>query len=266
MKIGILGTRGIPNNHGGFEQFAEYLSIGLVKKGHKVVVYNGSDHPFKDRELRGVEIIRKWNPENMLGTFAQFVYDLLCILDSRKRNFDVILQLGYTSSSIFFNFHPKNCKVVTNMDGLEWKRSKYHPLIRRFLTFAERSAVKQSDFLVSDSIGIKDYLNNNYAIDSDYIAYGSEIAVEFDDHIFNELNLKRGSYDLLIARMEPENNIEMVIQGHLNCLVSNNLVVVGSLKTPYAKYLLSKYDNEKINFVGGIYNRAKLNALRSESA
>jgi len=266
MKIGILGTRGIPNNHGGFEQFAEYLSIGLVKKGHKVVVYNGSDHPFKDRELRGVEIIRKWNPENMLGTFAQFVYDLLCILDSRKRNFDVILQLGYTSSSIFFNFHPKNCKVVTNMDGLEWKRSKYHPLIRRFLTFAERSAVKQSDFLVSDSIGIKDYLNNNYAIDSDYIAYGSEIAVEFDDHIFNELNLKRGSYDLLIARMEPENNIEMVIQGHLNCLVSNNLVVVGSLKTPYAKYLLSKYDNEKINFVGGIYNRAKLDALRSESA
>jgi hypothetical protein len=34
MKIAILGTRGIPNNYGGFEQFAEYLSVGLVEKGH----------------------------------------------------------------------------------------------------------------------------------------------------------------------------------------------------------------------------------------
>ena len=266
MKIGILGTRGIPNNHGGFEQFAEYLSKGLVEQGHDVVVYNGSDHPFKDHTLSGVKIIRKWNPENLFGTFAQFLFDLLCILDSRKRGFDIILQLGYTSSSVFFNLHPKSSEVVTNMDGLEWKRSKYHPLIRKFLKFSERRAIRKSDFLVSDSIGIKDYLKKNYSIESEYIAYGSEVAGQFDDNIFNELKLQKVSYDLLIARMEPENNIEMVIQGHLNCPTSNNLIVVGGLKTPYAKYLLSKYTNGKIIFVGGIYNREKLDALRYESA
>jgi hypothetical protein len=47
MKIAIIGTRGIPNNYGGFEQFAEYLSVGLVNKGHEVFVYNSHNHPFK---------------------------------------------------------------------------------------------------------------------------------------------------------------------------------------------------------------------------
>jgi hypothetical protein len=31
MRIAILGTRGIPNNYGGFEQCAEYLSVGGTK-------------------------------------------------------------------------------------------------------------------------------------------------------------------------------------------------------------------------------------------
>ena len=35
MKIAIIGTRGIPNNYGGFEQLAEYLSLGFLKKGHE---------------------------------------------------------------------------------------------------------------------------------------------------------------------------------------------------------------------------------------
>ena len=32
MKIAIISTRGIPNNYGGFEQFAGYISVGLVSK------------------------------------------------------------------------------------------------------------------------------------------------------------------------------------------------------------------------------------------
>jgi len=49
MKIGIIGTRGIPNNYGGFEQLAEYLSAGLAARGHDVFVY--SPHPDRQRFL-----------------------------------------------------------------------------------------------------------------------------------------------------------------------------------------------------------------------
>ena len=93
MKIGIIGTRGIPNQYGGFEQFAEFVSQELVRRGHSVYVYNSSLHPYTEREWRGVKIITKNDPENKIGAAGQLIYDFNCILDTRKRNFDVILQL-----------------------------------------------------------------------------------------------------------------------------------------------------------------------------
>src|SRR5690606_15248269 len=123
--IAILGTRGIPNNYGGFEQFAEYLSSYLANKGHEVDVYCSSSHPYQKSLWSKVNLIHIYDPENQLGTLGQFVYDLNCILDSRKRDFDIILQLGYTSNSIWGWLFSSKPIIVTNMDGLEWKRSKY---------------------------------------------------------------------------------------------------------------------------------------------
>ena len=101
MKIGIAGTRGIPNAYGGFEQFAEYLGKGLTEKGHEVWVYNSSDHPYQGAEWNGVHIIHCKDPESSIGTAGQFLYDFFCIMDARKRDFDILLQLGYTSNSIW---------------------------------------------------------------------------------------------------------------------------------------------------------------------
>ena len=139
MKIGILGTRGIPNFYGGFEQFAQYLSEAFVKKGHEVHVYNSHTHPYEKNEWNGVKLIHCYDPENTIGTVGQFIYDLNCILDSRKREFDIILQLGYTSSSVWNWIFPKKSIIMTNMDGFEWKRSKYSKPVQQFLLFAAHS-------------------------------------------------------------------------------------------------------------------------------
>ena len=108
MRIGIIGTRGIPNHYGGFEQFAEYLATDLVKKDCEVYVYNSSNHPYQEKTFKGVHIIHCNDPEEKMGTIGQFIYDMNCILDSRKRKLDIILQLGYTSSSIWSFLFPKN--------------------------------------------------------------------------------------------------------------------------------------------------------------
>src|SRR5918993_3845856 len=100
MKIGIIGTRGIPNQYGGFEQFTEFVGPALVARGHDVYVYNSSLHSYEEASWKGVHLIKKSDPEDRVGTMGQFIYDLNCILDTRKRNFDIIFQLGYTSSSI----------------------------------------------------------------------------------------------------------------------------------------------------------------------
>ena len=125
MKLAIIGTRGIPNHYGGFEQLAEYLSVALVKKQHQVSVYCSSRHPVQSSEWKGVQLIHQWDPEGIIGTIGQFIYDAKCILHCRKQSYDVVLNLGYTSSSVWLWLIKNKMRIVTNMDGLEWKRSKY---------------------------------------------------------------------------------------------------------------------------------------------
>ena len=142
MKIGILGTRGIPNQYGGFEQLAEYLSVGLVEKSFEVYVYNTHNHSYQEKTWNGVHIVHCFNPEKKLKTAGQFIYDLNCVRDARKRDFDILLILGYTSISVWGRLFPKKATIIINMDGLEWKRNKYAGRIRKFLFYAEKLAVK----------------------------------------------------------------------------------------------------------------------------
>lgn len=266
MKIAILGTRGIPNHYGGFEQFAEYLAVGLNDKGHDVTVYNGHAHPFQEREFKGARIKHLYDPENKIGTAGQFIYDLFCILDSRKETYDVILQLGYTSSSVFFDFHPSKSVVVTNMDGLEWKRTKYNRLVQKFLESAEALAVKKSDFLISDSIGIQNYIKNKYDIDSFYIPYGANVVDIYEEGICEKFDVEPYRYDMLVARLEPENSLEVILDGVVKASTDRTFLVIGKHETKYGRYLKRKFANvSRIRFVGGVYNQDYLNNLRNFS-
>lgn len=258
----MLGTRGIPNCYGGYEQFVEYAAPMLVDRGHEVYVYNSTLHPFKKNLWKGVHLIKKFDPENRIGTAGQFVYDLNCILDSRKRNYDVILQLGYTSNSIWNFLLPKKSVIITNMDGLEWKRQQYSNWVRRFLKKAEKWAALKSDYLIADSRGIQNYLQEEYGKSSAYIAYGAELITCADEEVLKETGLEKYSYDLLISRMEPENNIEMIIRAHLMCATAKPLIIIGKYTNKFGSYLYKKYSGEKIKFLGPVFNLQKLNSLR----
>ncbi|GAA4941851.1 DUF1972 domain-containing protein [Algibacter agarivorans] len=264
MKIVILGTRGIPNNYSGFEQFAEFFSVFLVEQGHDVWVYNSHNHVFQEKKFRGVNIIHKFDPEYKVGTFGQFIYDFNCIIDSRKRSFDVILQLGYTSNTIWHRFLPKKPIIISNMDGLEWKRSKYSTVVRRFLKYAEKLAVKSSDYLISDSIGIQNYLLREYNVSSEFIAYGAELFNEPNREILKQYNVEEFKYNMLVARFEPENNLEMILDGVVLADKKNPFLVVGRHDSnKFGEYLKNKFkDAKNIRFVGGIFNLEYLNNLR----
>lgn len=264
LKIAIIGTRGIPNHYGGFEQFAEYLATYLVEKDCEVYVYNSSNHPYKKATFRGVNIVMCNDPENKIGTIGQFIYDLNCILDSRKKDLDIILQLGYTSSSVWSFLFPKKPLIITNMDGLEWKRTKYNFYVRQFLKFAERLAAKYSDYLIADSKGIKMYIDKKYNKNSKFIAYGSNIVSETDENVLKKFNINKLGYNMLIARMEPENNIETILDGVVMSKTTTPFLVVGDCNnTSFGKMLISKFQEYKqIIFVGSIYNSLELNSLR----
>ena len=264
MKIAILGTRGVPNYYGGFEQFAEFFSVYLVEKGHEVYCYNSHNHPFQEKSFHGVNILHQYDPEYKLGTFGQFIYDFNCIKDARKRKFDVILQLGYTSNSIWFFLLPKKPLIITNMDGVEWKRSKYSKPVQQFLRFAERLAALSSDYLISDSIGIQKFLKERYKKESTYIAYGAHPFNEPNETILEEYNVEKENFNMIMARFEPENNLDMVLEGvSLSSEDNMSILVVGNHNTKYGEYLKNKFKtNENIRFLGAIYNLEHLNNLR----
>ena len=262
MKIAILGTRGIPNYYGGFEQFAQYLSEGLVDLGHEISVYNSHNHPYQKDTWNGVDIIHCVDPEETLGTAGQFIYDLNCILDSRNRNFDVILQLGYTSSSVWNWLFSRSAVIVTNMDGLEWKRGKYSRPVQTFLKIAEKLAVQFSDFLIADSEGIKEYLASNYKKESVYIPYGADLFEEEKDGVLSEYGLLPYQYDMLIARLEPENSIEEILDGFVASDVKRQFLVIGNTNTKFGKHISSKITDKRVLFVGYVNGIEKLDSLR----
>jgi glycosyltransferase involved in cell wall biosynthesis len=262
MKIGILGTRGIPNAYGGFEQFAQHLAIGLKEKNHQVFVYNSSEHPYQKKLWNGVNILVCKDWEGRIGTAGQFLYDYNCLQDARRRNFDILLQLGYTSNSIWHRLWPKNSVNVVNMDGLEWKRTKYAKATRRFLRHAEKLAAKHADVLISDSIGIRDYILQQYKKNSHYIPYGAEVPHHIGPLNFPTWEIKPFQYYLVVARVEPENNIELIIQGFLQSKKTFPLLIIGNPTNKFGMQLKEKYQDAFIRFVGSMYDMERLNTLR----
>ena len=267
MKIGILGTRGIPNYHGGFEQFADFFAVYAKEREHDVYVYNSHLHPYKKDNYKGVHIIHAYDPESKIGTAGQFIYDFNCIRDSRKRDYDIILQLGYTSSSIWGWLLPSKPTIITNMDGLEWKRSKYSKKVQKFLLYAEKLAIKTSDYLISDSIGIQSYIKKKYNKNSEYIAYGANVFIPNEKSSFTYEDLATNEYFLLIARMEPENNIEMILDGYVKSNSEYPFCVIGNVEsTSFGNYLKKKFSKYKgIRFLGAIYDLETLDNLRFNS-
>lgn len=271
MKIAFVSTRGIPNNYGGFEKFAEQLSVRLAARGHEVIVYSPHYHVYKSNEYKGVRIKHIYSPEPWMGSsIGSFFYDFLSLRDALKREKpDIVYVAGYTSivpAYIWYNVRNiKSPVLMTNMDGLEYKRTKFNRWVRAFLSWEERMTVKYSRFLISDNTGIQDYYKSEYGRESTLLAYGADIPRTYDERYVSELGLKSNEYFLLVARMEPENNIAMAIEGYLasKWRCRKPLVVVGKPNTRYGKELIAKYGWEtSVRFTGGIYDTDCLNSLR----
>lgn len=271
MKIAFVSTRGIPNNYGGFEQFAEYISVGMAQRGHEVLVYSPKFHPYQESTYKGVRIKHIYSPETWMGSsVGSFFYDFASLRDAlKKEDFDIIYEAGYTSiipAYIWFNVKKRKRPIfTTNMDGLENKRSKFSPMVRRFLDWEEKMAVKYSHYLIADNMGIHDYYKEKYGKESKFLAYGADIHDDFKAEYLEEFGLKSEEYYILIARLEPENNIVMAIEGYLHSKENGRrpLIVVGKTNTPHGKELVEKYGNERnVEFVGGIYDFKKLDSVR----
>lgn len=264
MKIAITGTRGIPNRYGGFEQFAQKLSVGLAAKGHDVWVYNPRFHLYKEPEYRGVRIVLKASPERLMGAAANYLYDFTCLRDAIRRRADIILECGFASAARSYPYlNLKKTRLVTQMDGMEWKRTKWGKHTRRIIRKSIVKTIRYSDALVCDHPEILKFYAMNYGLQPVYIPYGAEVMGSADKAVLEAFKLEAGHYYLVIARLEPENNIRSILMGYLAAGLDEPLIVVGHHKGKYGRQILREFgDWQQIIFAGGIYHEESLDNLR----
>lgn len=267
LKVAILGSRGIPARYGGFESFVENLSKRLVKMGLDVTVFCPSYNSYKKHSYKGVKLRFALNLEKYLGAVGTLLFDLLSILKASFLDFSIVYMLGYSSS--FFCIIPRlfKKKVIINTDGLEWKRSKWSKFARVYLKLSEWFATKVANLLISDSLAIKDYFKKRYRKNSVFIPNGSKVYFSKNPKILKEFGLKKFGYYLVVARLEPENNIHTIIKGFSLSNSKKKLFIIANIKkTKYFEKIMKLCKKDKrIIFFGPLYDQSKLNEIRANA-
>lgn len=264
MKIAILGTRGIPAQHGGFETFAEHFSLYLKNKGWDVTVYCQEDGkgPIYQDNWQG--ICRIHVPVLSQGAKGTIVFDWLSTLHAAKTKVPV-LTLGYNTAVFCSLYRLKGIKNIINMDGIEWRRGKWTFLERIWLYINEKIGAWVGNHLVADHPEIKNHLTQFVAPDKiTVIPYSADLIKYADIKQIDQFGLKPGKYAILIARPEPENSVLEIVRAYSSKKRGMQLVVLGHYDpdtNEYQKTVMNAAGDD-IMFVGAIYNQIQVQALR----
>jgi glycosyltransferase involved in cell wall biosynthesis len=256
MKIALLGTRGVPVCYGGFETCVEEVGSRLASNGHEVVVYcRGTDAT--SPEYRGMQLVHL--PMLRRKTLETLSHTTLSVLHLRRNIPDVAIVFNAANAPLI-PFIP--APTALHVDGLESRRAKWGSFGRRYYLAAEWLGVRLATELIADAIGIQNYYAAKYRARSRFIPYGAPIVDVPPFERLREFGLTSDGYLLVVARLEPENNVHMIIDGYVQSGSALPMVVVGS--APYgAEYVaeLMRRSHGRVRFVGGVWDQELLDAL-----
>ncbi|MDT7835862.1 DUF1972 domain-containing protein [Aquabacterium sp. OR-4] len=262
----ILGTRGVPAAHGGFETFAEYLALYLVAKGWKVVVYCQEDEGSAviEDSWRGVQRVRI--PVHTAGAAGTIVFDWLATRHAARHR-DPCLTLGYNTAVFCVLLRLAGVPNMINMDGIEWSRAKWGPVAKTWFWLNERAGCWLGNHLIADHPEIKRHLATRVpASKITTIAYGADELQDIDPAPLAALGLVPGQYLSVIARPEPENSLLEIVQGFSARPRGVQLAVLGRYDdaNPFHRAVKAAASPE-VKFLGAIYDKRVVQAIRFHS-
>jgi glycosyltransferase involved in cell wall biosynthesis len=266
MRLAIIGDRGIPARYSGFSTLVEHLALGLVEQyGDEVTVYCRT-HYYEEHApvWRGVR--RVFLPAPGGKSFESLIHSSLAILHALFSRYDAVFVLDPGNAPLCLPLRLRAWPVVIHTDGLGWQRRKWSPLQRRYYRWSEWVSVKLADWLVTDARAMQRYYVDEYGANSSFIPYSGAVGAAPTDEGLQRFNLDPGGYYLVVARLEPENNVDLIIREYLASPATRPLVVVGGnpYGTPYMQAILAEPD-PRVRCVGAIYESAVLNGLYRDS-
>jgi glycosyltransferase involved in cell wall biosynthesis len=256
MKLAILGTRGIPANYGGFETFAEELSVRLASRGHDVTVYGRSNNIlYKGKEYKGVKLV-------ILPTIGTKHLDtvshtFLSVIHAIPRRFDAALICNAANAAFAAIPRITGTPVALNVDGIERKRKKWGLAGRTYYRISEYLATLIPNVIITDAAVIREYYQREYGVSSTMIAYGAECSRQLTTEIQQRLGVQSREYMLYVSRLEPENNAHLVVEAYESVRTDKPLLIVGD--APYAQEYIARLKSTRdarIHFPGAHYGVA----------
>ena len=265
IKISIIGTRGYPYVYSGYETFVKELSERLVKKGCDVTVYCHRalfiDRP---KQLNGINL--KYIPTIETKILSQFIHSFFSIIHACFSNPDLILVVNSANGP--FGLLTKLFRIPTaiNVDGLEWLRPKWKGLGSIYFNWASKMASLFYDQIINDSDEMRKVYLDLFKTDSKVIAYGADIRRSINPKLISNWDIKKGKYYLIVGRLIPDNNADIIINGFLKSSSHRKLVVVGDVpyKDKYSDNLKSIND-ERLIFTGYVNDQDILAELYHNS-
>jgi len=264
--LSIVGTVGLPASYGGFETLAEQLTVRLASRYRMLVFCTSKGRVDFRRNHLGADLDYVKLDAN---GWQSIPYDFVALWRAARQS-KVILVLGVSGCLLLplVRMRAPSTRIVTNIDGLEWKRRKWGFLARAVLRLSERFAVWFSHAVIADNQGIRNHVLQSYGRESALIAYGGDAnapatTTTTTTSATSDTRFERGTYFLAICRIEPENNIAEILEA-FRAVTSPRIVIVGNWEiSPYASTLRSRYSEHcNIEFLDPIYDRDRLDALR----
>ena len=264
--ISIMGIRGVPARHGGFETFAERLAPFLVANGWAVTVYCQEDkdvNTFRESTWQGVRRVHIGvGADTALNTIR---FDWVSISHAIRDRPSIVLTLGYNTAAFGLRLRLAGIPNVLNMDGIEWSRKKWGPMARAWLYANDWAGCLSATHLIADHPEIARHLESRVAPRKiTVIPYGAAAADDIGIEPLEAFGLKSGRFVTVIARPEPENSILEIVQAFSARERGLELVVLGNFKPesfPYHANVVASASKE-VRFLGAIYDQTVVKALR----
>ncbi|MCU1447377.1 DUF1972 domain-containing protein [Cryobacterium sp.] len=269
LHIAMIGTRGVPAAYGGFETAVEEIGRRLVDRGHAVTVYcrPGSPGPGPaPTEHLGMRLVHL--PAIHLKVCETLSHTALSVAHvATHRRPDAAFVFNAANAPFVPLLRQHGIPTTVHVDGLEWKRDKWGGTARRYYRWAEQQSVRTADALIADAQGIVDYYRDEFAIPTELISYGTRLLHAPASDRLAELGLAPNGYHLVVARFEPENHVDVIIEGFLRSSSRLPLVVVGS--APYSgahgRRIAALAADPRVRLIGGLWDQDQLDQLYAHS-
>jgi glycosyltransferase involved in cell wall biosynthesis len=227
MRIGFLGTRGIPACYSGFETFVEQLSVRLAQRGHDVTVYNRTPfNRYREKAYKGVRIVRL--PTVPTKATDTIVHTFLSVLHTLGRGYDVAYFCGVGNSLLSFVPKLRGAKTLVNVDGADFARAKWSGFGRWWLHRSESWVTRLADVIVADNGTIRERYRELYGVDAVLIPYGANAVTQNPgEEWLKKFQLTPKNYFLYVSRLTPENAADLAMAAHRTSGTNLPLVVIG---------------------------------------